>query len=69
MFIALDKAANQAGFESATQAAQELISRGGTPESAAIGMLARRISQGNYLPAPEVDLAIYERLYRQEQPA
>ena len=69
LFTALDRATGQASFASATQAAEELITRGDRPDTAAICMLARRIDQGDYQRAPEVNLAVYDRLGRKEQPA
>lgn len=69
LFTALDKAADTAGFTAATEAAEQLIRRGDAPEAAAIAMLARRINQGDYQPAPEVDLAVYDVLINQALPA
>lgn len=69
LFTALDKACAQAGFAAATQAAEQLIRRGDAPEAAALNMLARRIGQGDYRPAPEVDLAVYDNLARQGRSA
>ena len=69
VFLALNKATTHTDFNSATRAADELIHGNHNLEPAAIAMLARRISQGNYRPAPEVDLAIYDTFTRQEQPA
>jgi hypothetical protein len=56
-------------FDSATQAAEQLIRRGDSPGTAAIAMLARRIGQGGYDPAPEVNLSVYDTLTGQGQSA
>ncbi|MGH3280563.1 MAG: IS21 family transposase [Trebonia sp.] len=69
LFTALGDTAATTSFDSATRAAEQLIRRGDSPDAAAIAMLARRIGQGGYDPAPEVNLAVYDALAGQGQPA
>lgn len=59
---AVDAAAGPVGFEPAIQAAATLIRRDGTPEPAALGMLARRIAHGAEPQAAGVDLGVYDNL-------
>lgn len=59
---AVDAAAGPAGFESSIQAAETLIRQDGTPDPAALGMLARRIAHGAEPQAAGVDLGVYDNL-------
>lgn len=59
---AVDAATGPAGFESAIQAAETLIRHNGTPDPAALAMLARRIADGAEPAAAEVDLGVYDNL-------
>jgi len=43
---AVDAATGSAGFDAAMAAADTLIRRGDTPDTAALGMLARRLAHG-----------------------
>ncbi len=69
MLAALDTATASAGFESALAAADTLIRRGDHLETAAIGMLARRLATGAEPSTGTVNLRVYDRLaHPREQP-
>lgn len=60
LFNAVDAACESAGFEGAVQAADTLLQRGDAPDTAMLGMLARRLSDGTEPPAANVDLSVYD---------
>src|SRR5699024_10371431 len=62
LLSALNNLCASSGFDAATSAAETLITRGDDPSAAALGMLARRIAQGDHITAPEVNLNIYDTL-------
>ena len=66
---ALDTTATTTGFDAAVQAASHLISRGDTPETGALGMVARRIADGHYQATDDVNLGVYDTLITGSQPA
>lgn len=53
---------DSAGFEAAVAAADALVRSGDDPASAGLGMLARRIAQGEPAPIAGVDLGVYDTL-------
>jgi hypothetical protein len=57
---AVDAASGSAGFDAAITAADTLLSRGDTPDMAALGMLARRLAHGTEPAAANVDLSVYD---------
>ncbi len=57
---AVDAATGSAGFDAAMAAADTLIRRGDTPDTAALGMLARRLAHGTEPAAANVDLSVYD---------
>ncbi len=59
---AVEAASGPAGFDSAIQAAETLIRHDGTPEPAALGMLARRIAHDTEPEGAGVDLGVYDNL-------
>lgn len=62
MLSRLQATAEKTGFEPAVQAAEALIRRGEGPDSTALGMLARRIAQGEPAVEASVDLHVYDSL-------
>lgn len=62
LLSAVDAAAGTAGFENAVHAAHTIINRGDVPDMAALGMLARRLSDGTEPVTENVDLAVYDTL-------
>ena len=69
LLSALDDTTTSAGFDAAIEAASQLISRGDAPDAGALGMVARRIAQGDHQKAPEVNLGVYDTLIAKGQPA
>ena len=57
---AVDAASGSAGFDAAIRAADLLIQRGDAPDTAALGMLARRLADGTTPAAENVDLSVYD---------
>lgn len=62
VFTAVAATAVSAGFEASVAAADALIRAGDDPAGAGLGMLARRIAQGEPAPVAEVDLRVYDTL-------
>jgi transposase len=62
VFTAVAATSVSAGFEAAAQAADALIRAGDDPAGPGLGMLARRIAQGEPSPVAEVDLRVYDTL-------
>ena len=60
LLSAVDAASGSAGFDAAIIAADLLIQRGDTPESAALGMLARCLADGTSPAVENVDLSVYD---------
>jgi transposase len=62
VFTAVAATSVSAGFEAAVAAADTLIRAGDDPAGAGLGMLARRIAQGEPAPVAGVDLGVYDTL-------
>lgn len=62
VFTAVAATAVSVGFEAAVGAADALIRGGDDPAGPGLGMLARRIAQGEPVTVPEVDLRVYDTL-------
>lgn len=62
VFTAVAATADSAGFEAAVAAADALIRSRDDPADPGLGMLARRIAQGEPPPVAGVDLGIYDTL-------
>lgn len=62
VFTAVAATTDSAGFEAAVAAADALVRSGDDPASAGLGMLARRIAQGEPAPIAGVDLGVYDTL-------
>lgn len=60
LLSAVDAASGSAGFDAAIRAADLLIQRGDSPDTAALGMLARRLADGITPAAENVDLSVYD---------
>jgi len=60
LLSAVDAASGSAGFDAAIRAADVLIGRGDTPDTAALGMLARRLADGTAPAVENVDLHVYD---------
>ncbi|XKH55241.1 IS21 family transposase (plasmid) [Citricoccus nitrophenolicus] len=62
VFTAVAATAVSAGFDAAVGAADALIRSGDDPAGPGLGMLARRVAQGEPVTVPEVDLRVYDTL-------
>jgi hypothetical protein len=70
MLTSIHSTTGVAGFQATLSAAETLIRRGDDPGAPGLGMLARRLAQGEPVTAPEVDLSVYDTLVaRLGQPA
>ena len=67
LLTALDKASEAAGFETAVQAAEQIIEQGDDPGHETLGMLARRLAEGTEPETGNVDLSVYDRLFAAQE--
>lgn len=67
LLTALDKASEAAGFETAIQAAGQIIEQGDDPGHETLSMLARRLAEGTEPETGDVDLSVYDRLFAAQE--